>query len=286
MKKLSALLMIIALTHSVFAQSPQKISYQAVMRNSNSQLLTNQSVGMRISILQGSESGPIVYIEAHNPTTNANGLATIEIGGGTPVAGTFEAINWSAGTYFIKTEIDPAGFTNYTITGTSQLLSVPYALYADHAAPPTLREVLSTGNGVTNFLDDTDFYSLFINSIGGNTSDTYYYGIISLMNGTNGYPIAISAMSDGSLQRNYGLYSSATNAAELNVGAYGIAYGSLRDNYGVWGVARDAIDGWDNRGVMGYARSTTSTGWNYGVTGWAGLSDAANIAVGAYTDSS
>ena len=125
--------MIAALTINVFAQSPQKMSYQAVVRNTSGALVANQSVGMKISILQGSVTGTPVYVETQTTTTNANGLATIEIGGGTIVTGTFAGIDWSGGMYFIKTETDPTGGTNYSITGTSQILSVPYALYAKTA---------------------------------------------------------------------------------------------------------------------------------------------------------
>jgi hypothetical protein len=110
------------------------MSYQAVIRNGSDQLVANHAVGMRISILQGSEIGTPIYVETQTPTTNTNGLATIEIGGGTPVTGIFASIDWSTGTYFIKTETDPTGGTSYTITGTSQLLSVPYALYAKTVA--------------------------------------------------------------------------------------------------------------------------------------------------------
>ena len=113
-----------------FAQAPQKMSYQAVIRNSSNALITNQAVGMRISILQTSSSGTAVYVETQTPITNANGLASIEIGGGTLVSGNFSTINWANGPYFIKTETDATGGTNYTITGTSQLLSVPYALFS------------------------------------------------------------------------------------------------------------------------------------------------------------
>jgi len=88
---------------------------------------------MQVSILQGSAGGTAVYVETHTPATNADGLVTIEIGAGTVVSGDFSAIDWSAGPYFLKTETDPAGGINYTITGTSQLLSVPYALYAKTA---------------------------------------------------------------------------------------------------------------------------------------------------------
>lgn len=120
---------------SSFAQAPNKMSYQCVIRNNSGTLITNTGVSVRISILQGSVSGTAVYTETHSITTNANGLASLQIGGGTPVSGTFSAINWSAGPYFIKTETDPAGGTSYTIEGTSELLSVPYALYAANSAP-------------------------------------------------------------------------------------------------------------------------------------------------------
>lgn len=95
---------------------------------------------MQISILQGSASGTAVYIETQEPTTNANGLVSIEIGDGTIVSGDFTTIDWTNGPYFIKTETDPTGGTSYTITGTSQLLSVPYALHAKTAE--TLTEAM------------------------------------------------------------------------------------------------------------------------------------------------
>lgn len=113
-----------------FAQAPEKMSYQAVVRNTTNNLVTNQPVGMQISILQGSATGTAVYVETQTPTSNANGLVSLEIGGGTVVSGNMATINWANGPYFIKTETDPTGGSSYTITGTSQLLSAPYALYA------------------------------------------------------------------------------------------------------------------------------------------------------------
>lgn len=118
---------------TAFAQSPEKMSYQAVIRNSSDALVINQSVGMQISILQGSAGGTAVYVETQTPTTNANGLISIEIGAGTAVSGNIATIDWTSGPYFIKTETDPTGGTSYSITGTSQLLSVPYALHAKTA---------------------------------------------------------------------------------------------------------------------------------------------------------
>ncbi len=111
---------------TAFGQSPNGMSYQAVIRDASDNLVTSQAVGMQISILQGSASGTAVYVETQTPTSNVNGLVSIEIGGGVG----FDTIDWANGPYFIKTETDPAGGTSYTITGTSQLLSVPYALHA------------------------------------------------------------------------------------------------------------------------------------------------------------
>jgi hypothetical protein len=133
MNRLFTFLLAVALTASVWAQSPQKMSYQAVIRNSSNDLVTSTIVGMRISILQGSATGSTVYTETQAPTTNANGLVSIEIGGGTG----FNSINWADGTYFIKTETDPTGGSIYTITCTSQLLTVPYAFYAKTAGSYT-----------------------------------------------------------------------------------------------------------------------------------------------------
>jgi uncharacterized protein (TIGR02145 family) len=136
MKKIYSILAGLLLTASVLmtqqatAQAPQKMSYQSVIRNSSNVLLANTQVGIRISVLQGSETGPAVYVETQTTTTNGNGLISIKIGTGTAITGSFAGINWAAGTYFIKTETDPAGGSNYSITGTQEVLSVPYAMYA------------------------------------------------------------------------------------------------------------------------------------------------------------
>lgn len=115
------------------AQSPEKISYQAVIRNSNDQLITNTQIKVRVSILKNSVDGSKIYRENHFPITNSNGLISIEVGTGEIINGNFSTIDWSNDVYFIKTEIDPNGGTNYTINGVSQLLSVPYALHAKTA---------------------------------------------------------------------------------------------------------------------------------------------------------
>lgn len=129
MKKISTLLAAVLLTATIWAQSPEKMSYQAVIRKSDNSLVVNTQVRMTFNIRQGSPTGTIVYTETQTPTTNDNGLVSVEIGENTG----FNAIDWSAGSYFIETKTDPAGGINYTITGTSQLLSVPYALHAKTA---------------------------------------------------------------------------------------------------------------------------------------------------------
>ena len=118
------------ITVSVSAQAPQKMSFQAVIRNSSNALVTSTLVGMKISVLQGSPTGTVAYSETQSPTTNANGLVSLQIGSGIVVSGTFTAINWSTGPYFIKTETDPTGGNAYSIIGTSELTSVPYALFS------------------------------------------------------------------------------------------------------------------------------------------------------------
>ncbi|MCD4681212.1 MAG: fibrobacter succinogenes major paralogous domain-containing protein [Bacteroidales bacterium] len=133
MKKLFTIITTLLLTSVLYGQSPDKMSYQSVVRNSNDQLVTDQLIGMQISVLQGSTSGIAVYVEQQYPTSNANGLVTLEIGNGIVITGVFSLIEWSDGPYFLKTETDPNGGTSYTITGISQLLSVPYALHSKTA---------------------------------------------------------------------------------------------------------------------------------------------------------
>ena len=134
MKKIFTLILAVFCAGILFAQVPERFSYQAVVRNANNSLVANAQVGVRVNILQGSATGSAVYSESHVATTNANGLITVSIGGGSVLHGSFAGIDWADGPYFLKTDIDPNGGNNYTITSVQQLLSVPYALYAKEAA--------------------------------------------------------------------------------------------------------------------------------------------------------
>ena len=135
MKNTLILFTFLILSASSFSQAPQKMSYQAVIRNSSGALVNSTTVGIKISIIQGSIAGTIVYSETQSTTTNANGLASLEIGSGVVISGSFSSINWAVGPFFIKTQTDPTGGTNYTITGSSQLMSVPYALFSANGTP-------------------------------------------------------------------------------------------------------------------------------------------------------
>lgn len=137
MKKLILSLVAIAtLSISSFGQAPEGFKYQAVVRDAGNLILNNQAVGMQLTIQQGSIGGTAVYTETFSPTSNAYGLVNIEIGSGS-TTDDFSTIDWSAGPYFIETAMDVTGGTSYTVMGTSQLMSVPYALYAK-----------TSGNGV------------------------------------------------------------------------------------------------------------------------------------------
>ncbi len=131
---------------AALAQAPQKFNYQGVARNTSGTPLASTAIGLRLTIHDGSASGTTVYQETHAPTTNAFGLYNVAVGGGTVVSGTFASINWGSGSKYLEVEIDPAGGSSYTSAGNSQLLSVPYAMYAA-AAPASGGTVTSVSAG-------------------------------------------------------------------------------------------------------------------------------------------
>lgn len=134
MKNVKQLFTVVALilfgAMTALAQVPQAMSFQAVLRGADQQLLVNQNVNVQISILQGSASGVPVYIEEHAVQTNSNGLVSLRIGAGDAEAGAFDEIDWMNAPYFVQTETDPDGGTDFTVVSVSELLSVPFALYA------------------------------------------------------------------------------------------------------------------------------------------------------------
>ena len=135
MRRFITLITIMALcVTEILAQAPDKFNYQTVVRNASNTIVADAMVGVRVSILQGSAKGNVVYVETHSAVTNTNGMMTLEIGGGNVLQGIFKDIDWANGPYYLKTETDPNGGNNYSITSTQQMQSVPYALYVKEAA--------------------------------------------------------------------------------------------------------------------------------------------------------
>ena len=137
MKKIKTFLVLLCIllvtSSALLAQVPQGISYQSVVRDVAGTVISNQAVSMRFSIHQTTPSGTTVYQEVHNATTTDLGLVNLIIGSGTPSSGTFSSVNWGSDAYFLQVEIDPSGGSSYADLGTTQLMSVPYALYAETA---------------------------------------------------------------------------------------------------------------------------------------------------------
>jgi hypothetical protein len=152
-----SLVAIVIISLSSFGQAPEGFKYQAVVRDAGNVILNNQAVGMRMTIHQGFVGGTTVYQETFATTTNAYGLVNLEIGSGTVVSGDFSTIDWSTGPYFIETAVDVTGGTSYVVMGTSQLLSVPYALYAKYAGSSLTDNVDDADNNPTNELQAVSF---------------------------------------------------------------------------------------------------------------------------------
>jgi hypothetical protein len=133
MRKLTFFIaLIFALTLNNFAQAPQAIKYQAVVRDVDGNVLRSQAVGVQFHIHQSTEAGTVVYTETFATTSNTYGLINLEVGTGTSIDD-FSAIDWASGPYFLETAIDVAGGTAYVTTGTNEFLSSPYALYSNTA---------------------------------------------------------------------------------------------------------------------------------------------------------
>ncbi len=205
---------LILLPASLHAQAPEKISYQTIIRNSSGEVLVNRSVKVRITLLKSSPSGTIVYREVHDVQSNDYGLVSFEIGGGTVIAGTFSSIDWSDGPYYVKTEIDPDGQSNYTISGTSQLLSVPYALHAK-SAESIVGADYSIGDfaqgGVIIWLDNTGQHGL-VCAITDQIERAFWFSTIAVFH----YPLSYGD----------GIYAGEMNTA-LIVAVQGIGNGDM-----------------------------------------------------------
>ncbi len=281
----------VAMSQKVYSQSPELMSYQAVVRNASNGLVANQSVGVKISVLQNSAAGTVVYNELFNPnpTTNANGLLVVNIGSGVVLSGNFANINWGNGTYFIKTEIDPAGGTNYTLTSTSQLLSVPYALSAKSAQ--TVNGIAGTSNTISKFNSATGLRNSQITDngtvVGINLGTSTASGRLDVrtsstdeMAAIHGYANSVNSSKVGGVYGTYNTSNSGTGvqgigyngvslanapasfpsiATSTDTGVYGSAatagvIGTSLAGNGVRGVSKSSS------GTLGYSQATTTGG--------------------------
>src|SRR6266496_522818 len=141
--------------YSSYAQVNNKMNYQAIARDVAGNILSNHYITLRMSILSG-PAGPAIYAERDSVSTNQFGLFTLQIGGGLPLSGNYNTINWSAGNHWLRTEMDVNGGFSYVLMGTSELLSVPYALYAASGNPGATGPTGATGvNGATGVSGST-----------------------------------------------------------------------------------------------------------------------------------
>lgn len=182
------------------AQAPQGFNYQAVARNNSGVAVTNQSIGLKINLRQGTATGTITYSETHTATSSNIGLLNLVVGGGTVVNGTFNAIDWSAGPYFIEISMDVTGATNYVLMGTQQLMSVPYALYAANGGTTGAQGITgstgavgATGDAGTNGADGAT------GAVGstGITGDIGATGVIGITGATGSFGSTGSTGSTG-----------------------------------------------------------------------------------------
>ncbi len=125
--------MVFLMSNTAWPQAPKSFKYQAVVRDKAGQVLSNETISLRISVVQFTIDGPDVYQEVHSVTTSELGLVNIEVGRGKSSFGSLAAVDWGSGSHFLSIEMDPAGGIDYELMGVSQLLSVPYALYAEEA---------------------------------------------------------------------------------------------------------------------------------------------------------
>lgn len=264
MKKI-LILLISLLSFSLYAQAPQGLNYQATVRNSSGNLITNQNVYFRFNIMQNSATSVPVYTETHYVPTDDLGQVNCVIGQGTATIGTFSQIDWSSGTYFLGIELNIG--SGYLAMGTTQFLSVPYALYAGNVAGGNslgLYEVLQNGNGATRTLTPTNTNGISLNVYGGNTSGTLYCGINSTITGYNGFNRAVQGVSaGGSSTDNEGILGYAVNSSSDNIGVYGFGDGNYAQySTGVKGVAAVGVESYGIEGRAGGASSR-----NHGVGG-------------------
>ena len=254
----------------IFAQAPEKFSYQAVVRNASNAIITSAPVGIKVSILKTSAAGTVVYAETQTATTNANGLISIQIGAGTVLSGSIAGINWDTDSYFIKTEIDPSGGSSYSIAGTTQLLSVPYALYAKNSGGGPAFTLPYVGTSAVN-----NTVQFRITNSSGTLNQAGYFENTNVTNSA----AAITGSNNSTGAFGSGVEGRANSNTNSNVssGVSGYMLGAGITGAGVYGYAlnADGVFGISDAGsaIYGVSLGTGNGGYfQSGVTGHALIS--------------
>lgn len=239
---INTLFILLAFALTIHAQAPESFTYQAVPRDANGNILQNQNISMKISILRGSSSGQVMYEESHTVTTNDQGLVNLNVGEGNPISGNFLSIHWENDNFYIKVEMDPNAGTNYQMLGTSKLRSVPYALHAKEAdntfsgvyndliGKPNLHAVATSGD-----------YNDLINTPGFHTVATSgdYNDLMNTPNMSN--YISISNPSAGDM-----LYYTGSGWSKLNAGNNGNVMKINNNGMPSWSSASSSGDNLGN----------------------------------------
>jgi trimeric autotransporter adhesin len=229
------------LSYNTYAQSPESMNYQAVIRDGSGNVLSTQAVGLQIKILLGSSSGSSVYEETFTPTTNAYGSIAIQIGTGTVVSGTFNTIDWGANSHFVETAVDidgTANGTSYVVISTTQLMSVPYALHSKSSdAWSTNSNLNFTNNKVSvgNTTSSNQTYPLSVVSVHDGITSRGIDVLRTDNSGNNiGVPMSFSMLNSNNQPFEFGkvLGRTESNTAGSEVG--GLSF-HVADGTGTWG---------------------------------------------------
>jgi len=273
MKKFLTIISIICFAISAFTQPPEKMNYQAVIRNSNNELITNQEVTIKINIRQNAADGIVVYTETQSVTTNANGLVTMEIGNDPG----FGNINWSNGNYYIQIEADPTGGTNYTISGVSQLLSVPYALHSKTTSQSLTETDPVFGSSAAFGISTTDIsYWNEAFSWGNHASAGYLTAFTEsdpLFTSSPSFIITENKISNWDSAYSWGNhaemgYLTSVSAESDPIFSASDAYGITASDISLWTSAYN----WGDHSTAGYLTSFTETDPDFNASAASGIS--------------
>jgi len=292
MKKFILSIILLGFGILMWAQAPQSMSYQAIIRHAGNMPLISSPIGMRISVLQGTATGTAVYVETHHAATNAEGIVSIQIGKGIIESGSFGQIDWANGPYFIKTETDPEGNADYTLSGVSQLMSVPFALYANSSGSRAGAWDVDGNGGTTddNFIGTTDSvgFNIRVNnqpagrvdSVSGNTFWGYRAGNFPNTTGIKNTAIGYDALFSNTTGENNTAIGNASlkfNTTGSNNTAAGFCQmtknttGGSNTAYGTWALFNNSTASF-NTAVGDSALFSNTTGTENVSVGYAALS--------------